>query len=61
VVLVNGTRGTFVVDAQTGAFTYVPDRRSNANDELTFRVTDGRLWSNSATVRIGAADQGTQR
>ena len=55
-VVTNGTKGTFVVDARTGTFTYVPDRRSNANDEFTFRVTDGRLWSNVATVRISVND-----
>jgi len=60
-VVTNGTRGTFVVDARTGAFTYVPDRRSTASDELTFRVTDGRLWSNSATVKISVNDEGGKR
>jgi len=60
-VVTNGTKGTFVVDARTGQFTYVPDRRSNATDELTFRVTDGRLWSNSATVKISVNDEGGKR
>jgi hypothetical protein len=55
-VVTNGTKGTFVVDARTGTFTYVPDRRSNGNDEFTFRVTDGRLWSNVATVKISVND-----
>ena len=55
-LVTNGTKGTFVVDAHTGTFTYVPDRRSNGSDEFTFRVTDGRLWSNVATVKISVND-----
>src|SRR6185295_2663958 len=41
-IVANGSRGTFVVDARTGAFTYTPRKnRGSASDELTFRVSDG--------------------
>jgi len=60
-VVTNGSKGTFVVDARTGAFTYVPDRKPNGNDELTFRVSDGRLWSNTATVKININDEGGKK
>ncbi|HXI26964.1 MAG TPA: HYR domain-containing protein, partial [Vicinamibacterales bacterium] len=58
-IVANGSKGTFVVDARTGAFTYTPRKnRGGGSDELTFRVSDGRLWSNTATVRINIDDSG---
>jgi hypothetical protein len=51
-VVANGSKGRVVVNAQTGAFTYTPNRRADGTDEFTFRVSDGKLWSNSAVVTI---------
>lgn len=43
--------GELQLDAQTGAFTYRPDRDANGPDAFTFEASDGRLKS-EATVSL---------
>jgi hypothetical protein len=46
----NGT--VTLVDEATGQFTYEPDENFNGEDFFTFKVNDGSIDSNVATVRI---------
>ncbi len=47
------THGTVVIiNAATGAYTYTPDLNYNGPDSFTFKVNDGSLDSNTATVNI---------
>lgn len=46
-------KGTAVItDQSTGAFTYTPNPNANGTDFFTFKVNDGVLDSNTATVTI---------
>ena len=47
------SKGTVTISASTGAFTYTPIRRgAEGRDQFTFRVTDGKSWSNVAAVTV---------
>jgi uncharacterized repeat protein (TIGR03803 family)/VCBS repeat-containing protein len=49
----NGTKGTAVItNAATGAYTYTPNLNANGADSFTFKVNDGVVDSNLATVSI---------
>ena len=55
-IIANGTRGTaLITDAATGAFTYTPNANANGADSFTFKVNDGHLDSNVATVLISVS------
>ncbi len=41
-----------ITNSATGAFTYSPYLNITGNDSFTFRVSDGRLYSNTATVSL---------
>ncbi|MGA1823315.1 MAG: Ig-like domain-containing protein [bacterium] len=41
-----------ITDAATGAFTYTPDENVSGDDSFTFKVNDGTIDSNIATVMI---------
>lgn len=52
-IVTNGALGTAVIpNATTGAFTYTPFNNQRGTDTFTFRVSDGTLNSNVATVTI---------
>src|SRR5262249_47633127 len=45
------TSGTLTLNTN-GSFTYTPDANFNGTDEFTFRVFDGRQYSNVATIQL---------
>lgn len=45
-------KGSVVLDAQTGNFTYTPVNNPNGNDSFSFRANDGQADSNTATITI---------
>src|SRR5205085_2524537 len=52
-LVTNGSKGTAAItNAATGAFTYTPNLNANGADSFTFKVNDGTLNSNSATVSV---------
>ena len=52
-LVANGTLGSAVItDATTGAFTYLPNVGATGSDSFTFKVNDGRVDSNTATVNV---------
>jgi len=52
-IVTNGTKGTVTItDAATGAFTYSPAPDENGSDSFTFKVNDGTVDSNSATMTV---------
>ena len=51
-IVSNPTKGDLHINAGTGTFNYSPDHNLNGADSFTFRVTDGDLTSNVATVSI---------
>ena len=52
-IVSNGTIGTAAItNAATGAYTYTPDPNANGVDSFTFRVYDGQVNSNIATVDL---------
>ena len=52
-VVTHGTLGSAVItDATTGAFTYLPNAGVTGNDSFTFKVYDGTVDSNTATVSV---------
>ncbi|WP_437829347.1 tandem-95 repeat protein [Niallia taxi] len=49
----NGQKGKAVLtDAETGKFTYTPDKNANGEDKIVFTVTDGQGEPVKATVSI---------
>jgi hypothetical protein len=52
VIVTNPSEGRLVVNATTGAFTYTPRGNETTTDQFTFRVSDGKLWSNTASVTV---------
>jgi hypothetical protein len=49
----NGAKGTVVItNASTGAFSYTPNANANGSDSFSFKVNDGLLDSNVATVSV---------
>jgi hypothetical protein len=52
-LIANGTKGTAtIINAATGAFSYSPFANANGSDTFTFKVNDGTLDSNVATVAV---------
>src|SRR5206468_4327820 len=52
-IVVNGGKGTATItNATTGAFTYTPNLNANGTDTFTFKVNDGTVDSNVATVTV---------
>jgi len=45
-------KGTATVNPQTGAFSYTPLNNPNGNDTFTFKVNDGQVDSNVATITV---------
>jgi hypothetical protein len=45
-------KGTVVINAATGQFTYTPARGAKGGDSFTFRASDGSLWSNTAKIGL---------
>jgi len=54
-LLVNGpAHGTLILNAD-GSFSYTPNADYNGADSFTYRVSDGSLFSNTATVNLTIA------
>ncbi|VAW41062.1 hypothetical protein MNBD_DELTA04-1728, partial [hydrothermal vent metagenome] len=52
-IVTNGTLGSVVINNQaTGAFTYTPNTDTTGNDSFSFKVNDGTVDSNTATVKV---------
>ncbi|MBF0439762.1 MAG: tandem-95 repeat protein, partial [Magnetococcales bacterium] len=52
-IVTQPTKGSVTItNTATGAFTYTPTRNANGAESFTFKVNDGSLDSNSATVNI---------
>jgi ELWxxDGT repeat protein len=52
-IVANGTKGSPVItNAATGAFTYTPNAGATGTDSFSFKVSDGQLESNVATVTV---------
>lgn len=52
-IVSNGSQGNVVItDVLTGAFIYTPNIGVTGDDNFTFRVTDGKDFSNVATVSV---------
>ena len=44
--------GSVVIDSQTGKFDFTPNENFNGSDQFSFYVNDGKLKSNTATIKI---------
>ena len=52
-IVTNGGKGVArIVDSTTGAFTYTPNAGATGADSFSFKVSDGALESNVATVTV---------
>lgn len=51
-VVVNGGKGSVVINPTTGAFTYTPNLNATGSDIFTFKVNDGSANSNTASVSV---------
>ncbi|MFC5404287.1 Ig-like domain-containing protein [Cohnella soli] len=52
-IVSHGTKGVaFITNPVSGAFTYIPDAGASGVDTLTYRVFDGKNYSDIATVTI---------
>ncbi|MCK6471603.1 MAG: Ig-like domain-containing protein, partial [Planctomycetes bacterium] len=52
-IVTNGTKGTATItDAAAGAYTYTPALDETGTDTLTFKINDGALDSNTATITV---------
>ena len=55
-IIGNSTKGTTVItNTTTGAYTYTPNANATGDDSFTFKVHDGLLDSNTATVSVNIA------
>ncbi len=53
IVVGNGKTGTATItDSSTGDFTYTPNADATGSDSFTFKVNDGTIDSNTATVSV---------
>ncbi|MEE9352662.1 MAG: zinc-dependent metalloprotease family protein [Thiotrichaceae bacterium] len=52
-IVTNGTKGSVgITNASTGAYTYTPASGQTGQDSFTFKVNDGTVDSNTATVSV---------
>ncbi len=55
-IVSGGSKGSATItNSATGAFTYSPYTNMLGSDSFTFRVSDGKLYSNTATVSLNIA------
>ena len=55
-IVTNGSKGTAVItNAVTGAYIYTPNPNATGSDSFTFKVNDGQVDSNIATVGVSIA------
>lgn len=54
-----GKGSATITNSATGAFTYSPYLNMTRSDSFTFRVSDGKLYSNTATVSLSIAQVST--
>lgn len=56
-IAANGDKGTAVlIDSATGAFVYTPRPDTVGQDQIVFQVSDGKLTSKTATMRVSILD-----
>jgi len=59
-IVINGSKGSAqIIDPATGAFTYTPEENKGGSDFFTFKVNDGTVDSNTATVTVTIFEAGT--
>ena len=51
-IVSNGGKGTAIINATTGAYTYTPNPDVYGSDSFSFRAYDGFLDSNTATITV---------
>jgi VCBS repeat-containing protein len=51
-IVTNGAKGVVIVNPSTGAFSYTPGANLNGSDRFTYKVNDGTLDSNVATIDV---------
>ncbi|MGA1842897.1 MAG: tandem-95 repeat protein, partial [bacterium] len=52
-IVANGTKGIAVItNASTGTFRYTPNKDMNGADSFSFKVNDGKIDSNTATITV---------
>jgi hypothetical protein len=54
-IVTQGSKGTTTINTSTGAFTYSPNTNADGTDNFTYRVHDGVVFSNTATITINIA------
>jgi VCBS repeat-containing protein len=54
-LVANGTKGSAVVNASTGGYTYTSNAGTSGTDAFTFKANDGSLDSNVATITVTIA------
>jgi len=54
-LVANGTKGSAVVNASTGGYTYTSNAGASGADAFTFKANDGSLDSNVATITVTIA------
>jgi len=54
-LVANGTKGSAVVNASTGGYTYTSNAGASGTDAFTFKANDGSLDSNVATITVTIA------
>ena len=54
-LVANGTKGSAVVNASTGVYTYTSSAGASGTDTFTFKANDGSLDSNVATITVAIA------
>jgi len=54
-LVANGTKGSAIVNASTGGYTYTSNAGATGTDAFTFKANDGSLDSNVATITVTIA------
>ena len=55
-IVSNGSKGTVAItNAATGTYTYTPNLNATGSDSFTFKVFDGLVYSNTATITVNIA------
>jgi len=59
-IVINGSKGSAkIINPANGAFTYTPEENKSGSDSFTYKVNDGTVDSNTATVMVTIFEAGT--